>query len=135
MKKLSNGKMQDIRYSIGGPSAEGRPLPAISQSEVIHLTHKASTDLSNVVWIGGCERLHFFIRYVGEIAEKRVSICIFPASGCNHEPCLHVFDELSVGSERLSAQDFYENSVYTHVTFKEENAKRLSMEISKVQYW
>ena len=117
--------MRNWRYSISSSSTEGRTLPMSSKSDVKHLTQKTPTDLSNVVWIGGCERLHFLICDVGEITRKWVRTYILP--GCKHELCPHVFDELSVGSERLSAQIF-KGRFPTHVTFKEEKEKMLSME-------
>jgi hypothetical protein len=45
---------------------------------VRNFTKRVSTDLSNVVWIGGCERLHFFICYVGEIAENESASAYLP---------------------------------------------------------
>jgi len=75
MHKILKGYalMEHLRFSIGGSSAEGRTLNVYWYTSQAHRRNR-STDLSDIVWIGGCKRLHLFICDEREITEKKPSL-------------------------------------------------------------
>lgn len=91
--------MEHLRFSIGGSSAEGRTLNVYWYTSQAHRRNR-STDLSDIVWIGGCKRLHLFICDEREITEKKPSLGYIGMSATSgkHELWLNVLDEFSVGS-------------------------------------
>jgi len=63
-------KYRTYVIALAVPVPKGEPCQCYHNQILIGLftEKKVSAHLSNVIWIGGCKRLHFFICYVGKIA-------------------------------------------------------------------
>jgi hypothetical protein len=87
--------------------------------------HREFTDLGNIVWICGCERLRLFVRNIWEIAGKPISTMPSFTGTCEHELGFYILEVLCVGPEGFSAETHHDKNLNTHVMFAFKKAKIL----------